>query len=93
MPGFGRNIHRAFVGADSIRLKLAGQSGWVNGSSFPTQTVGADRIRPKLAGLGCTLDGKGAWFLPLGFPRGEAGRLDGSSEPARLTDEGQRTVG
>ena len=39
------------------------------------------------------LDGKGAWFLPLGFPRGEAGRLDGSSEPARLTDEGQRQVG
>ena len=29
-------------------------------------------------------------LLPLGFPRGEAGRLDGSSEPARLTDEGQR---
>ena len=64
MPGFGRNIHRTFIGAD--------------------------KIRPKLTGLGCTLDGKGAWFLPLGFPRGEAGRLDGSSEPARLTDEGQR---
>ena len=27
---------------------------------------------------------------PLGFPRGEAGRLDGSSEPARLTEEGWR---
>ena len=27
---------------------------------------------------------------PLGFPRGEAGRLDGSSEPARLTEEGRR---
>ena len=47
----------------------------------------------KPTGLSCILDGKGAWFLPLGFPRGEAGRLDGSSEPARLTDEGQRTVG
>ena len=27
---------------------------------------------------------------PLGFPRGEAGSLDGSSEPARLTEEGWR---
>ena len=27
--------------------KVAVQSGWVNGSSFPTQTVGADRIRPQ----------------------------------------------
>ena len=26
---------------------LTGQSGWVNGSSFPTRTVGADRIRPQ----------------------------------------------
>ena len=26
----------------------------------------------------------------LGFPRGEAGSLDGSSEPARLTEEGWR---
>ena len=31
--------------------------------------------------------------LPLGFPRGEAARLDGTSEPARLTDEGRRQVG
>ena len=30
------------------------------------------------------------WFLPLGFPRGEAARLDGTSEPARLADEGWR---
>ena len=29
-------------------------------------------------------------YTPLGFPRGEAGRLDGSSEPARLTEEGWR---
>ena len=29
-------------------------------------------------------------YHPLGFPRGEAGRLDGSSEPARLTEEGWR---
>ena len=29
---------------------------------------------------------------PLGFPRGEAGRLDGSSEPASLTEEGWRQV-
>ena len=40
-----------------------------------------------------SLNGKSVKFLPLGFPRGEAGRLDGSSEPARLTDEGWRQVG
>ena len=27
--------------------KVAVQSGWANGTSFPTQTVGADRIRPQ----------------------------------------------
>ena len=37
--------------------------------------------------LECT---KANSYTPLGFPRGEAGRLDGSSEPARLTEEGWR---
>ena len=32
------------------------------------------------------------WLAPLGFPRGEAVSHDGTSEPARLTDEGWREL-
>ena len=34
-----------------------GQSGWMNGTSFPTRTVGADRIRPKPAKPSRSLNG------------------------------------
>ena len=34
------------------------------------------------------LDDKSVKLAPLGFPRGEAVSLGGSSEPTRLTDEG-----
>ena len=40
-----------------------------------------------------TLNGASFRNLPLGFPRGEAASLDGTSEPARLADEGWRQVG
>ena len=46
-------------------------------------------VDPKPTEVSRLLNGKSI-SPPLGFPRGEAGRLDGSSEPARLTDEGQR---
>ena len=42
----------------------------------------------KLTGQSGLLNGKSIKLAPLGFPRGEAGSLDGFSEPARLTDEG-----
>jgi len=44
-------------------------------------------------GQGGALDGKSVKLLPLGFPRGEAVAFSGSSEPMKVTDEGQRTVG
>ena len=58
---------------------------------FEPPTVGvanlATRWQMELSG---TLNGGSSWLLPLGFPRGEAARLDGTSEPARLADEGWR---
>ena len=47
----------------------------------------ATRWQMELSG---TLNGGSSRLLPLGFPRGEAARLDGTSEPARLADEGWR---
>ena len=58
---------------------------------FEPPTVGvanlATRWQMELSG---TLNGGSSRLLPLGFPRGEAARLDGTSEPARLADEGWR---
>ena len=39
-----------------------------------------------------TLNGVSFWLLPLGFPRGEAAGLDGTSEPASPADEGWREL-
>ena len=39
-----------------------------------------------------TLNGVSFWLLPLGFPRGEAAGLDGTSEPASPADEGWRAL-
>ena len=58
-----------------------------------TLSVGADSIRPQPCVTELFVEWNRLPQLPLGFPRGEAGRLDGTSEPARLTDEGRRTVG
>ena len=44
----------------------------------------------KLTEVSSSLNGTSSRNLPLGFPRGEADRLDGTSEPARLADEGWR---
>ena len=44
----------------------------------------------KLTEVSSSLNGTSSRNLPLGFPRGEAARLDGTSEPARLADEGWR---
>ena len=60
---------------------------------FVLAPVGADRIRPQAGGIERFVEWSQLSATALGFPRGEAGRLDGSSEPARLTDEGRRTVG
>ena len=54
------------------------------------RSVGADSIRPDVSGTERFVGWEKFPVIVLGFPRGEAGRLDGSSEPARLTDEGQR---
>ena len=38
------------------------------------------------------LCGFGLWLAPLGFPRGEAAGIDGTSEPASPADEGWREL-
>ena len=56
-------------------------------------TVGADSIRPKPDGIEPSVEWWRLLVTTLGFPRGEAARLDGTSEPARLADEGWRQIG
>ena len=58
----------------NAKLRTAHRAGGVSGGTQNTIRNAPRRIRTG----------------PLGFPRGEAGRLDGSSEPARLTEEGWR---
>ena len=72
--------------------KVAVQSGWVNGSSFPTRTVGADRIRPQhkaplrgaCAGSICSsTPTKSVQAKGLHHLASPGGKLsDGTSEPA-----------
>ena len=58
---------------------------------FPPHPVGVDNLATRWQmELSGTLNGGSSRLLPLGFPRGEAARLDGTSEPARLADEGWR---
>ena len=64
----------------------------MNEIGFPTQTVGADSIRLNVAGVSHSANGSSMKSAPLGFPRGEAVAFSGSSEPMKVTDEGQRYV-